>query len=358
MLPHQVLANSITAEEVDLSATSDTSDLEVVEEVTENRTEFSKEFKMSNGLHMAAVYGSAVHYQKDGVWEEIDNTLVASVSGIDSVYTNTAGVWTISFPEQLASGNQIAITKDGYTLRFGMAGQLKNNGAVIMGTDSITMSATAVLSDAALEVEDAQISTAQVQQIDTAAMRAEAEYPETVATKLYSSLQYTNVYSNTNVVYDLQSNMLKESVIINSYDSDLCGYKYSLDVGAMVPVLNSDNSIWLYDSNQETVVMTMPAPFLLDANHIYCDDVQVTLQGGDGIYTLIYVLPQDWLASEDRSWPVVLDPIISASIDINNIRDITVAENYIDSNEAGTISCGYASVYRQPLCGYHLCDGY
>ena len=345
ILPHQVLANSLTTEEMDFSAASDTADLKVVEEVTENRTEFSKEFKMSNGLHMATVYGTAIHYEKNGSWEEIDNTLIATVSGEDSVYTNTAGVWDIAFPDQLSSDNQISVTKDGYTLRFGMAGQLKNNGAVIMGTDSVTTSATARLSDATLEVEDAQISTAQVQQIDTAAMRAEAEYPETVATKLYSSLQYANVYSNTNVVYDLQSNMLKESVVINSYDSDLCGYKYSLDVGTLIPVLNDDNSIWFYDSNQETVVMIMPAPFMLDANNNHCDDVQVVLQGADGLYTLIYLLPQEWLASSERAWPVVLDPVILANLSISNILDITVAENYLDHATAGAISCGYGAVW-------------
>ena len=118
MLPHQALADTLTTEEMDLTSVSisaekvkpNLSASDVVEEVTENRTKFSKEFRMSNGLHMATVYNSAVHYEKDGAWEEIDNTLVASVSGTDSVFTNTAGVWNISFPQNLSSNDQITIS--------------------------------------------------------------------------------------------------------------------------------------------------------------------------------------------------------------------------------------------------------
>ena len=39
---------------------------EVVAELTEKRTEYTKEFLLSNGLHMAAVYAEPVHYEKDG----------------------------------------------------------------------------------------------------------------------------------------------------------------------------------------------------------------------------------------------------------------------------------------------------
>ena len=70
----------------------------VVGEITENRTATSKEFLLSNGLHMAALYATPVHYETDGGWEEIDNTLV---SGGGDTLTNTAGVWNVSFPRAL-----------------------------------------------------------------------------------------------------------------------------------------------------------------------------------------------------------------------------------------------------------------
>ena len=73
--------------------------------------------------------------------------------------------------------------------------------------------------------------------------------------------------------------------------------------------------------------MVMAAPFLVDAAMAYNYDVQVQLTGSNGTYTLTYLLPQQWLASSERQWPVVLDPVVSATLNVNNIRDRTVASN-------------------------------
>lgn len=67
-------------------------DATIIGEVIDKRTEFSKEYKLSNGLYMTAVYPRAVHYDNEGTWAEIDNTL--KLVGFDSnaIYTNTAGI--------------------------------------------------------------------------------------------------------------------------------------------------------------------------------------------------------------------------------------------------------------------------
>ena len=54
-------------------------DAYIVEEITENRTEYSKEYLLSNGLHMMTMYPNPVHYEVNGEWEEIDNTLELEV---------------------------------------------------------------------------------------------------------------------------------------------------------------------------------------------------------------------------------------------------------------------------------------
>ena len=56
------------------------SDANIIGESVDKRTEFSKEFKLSNGMNMIVVYPEAVHFQKDNTWEEIDNTLVTDNS--------------------------------------------------------------------------------------------------------------------------------------------------------------------------------------------------------------------------------------------------------------------------------------
>lgn len=215
---------------------------------------------------------------------------------------------------------------------------MRSSGDLVVASMGIE---TAMSSTNALTVGSAKVSTAQIQQIDIDSAKAAAEFEETIPDKLYSKLVYPLVYENTNIVYDLKSNQLKESVIIQSYDKALQGYRYELNTGGLIPVLNNDQSIDLCDPATAVVVMTMPAPFMLDANDEYCDEVRVSLVPKMGTYLLSYYLPLEWLSAEDRAWPVILDPIVSANNDRTNIQDITVAENDIESNNATTIKCGY-----------------
>ena len=300
-------------------------DAYVVAEIAENRSAFSKEFLLSNGLHMAMVYADAVHYETENGWEEIDNRLTANPDG---TYSNTAGVWDITFPAQLSKNESIFIKKDGYSLSFSMSGELTTG-----------LNATAQ----AFTITDALVSSGEIQQIDTTAMLQAAKYPEAVPSKLQSQITYANVYQNTYIVYDLNSNTVKESMILESYHANLLGYRYTLEVGSMIPVLEEDGAVSLYDENRENIVMVMPAPYLIDSNGEYNYDIEVQLAGKGSTYVLAYLLPQSWLAAADRAWPVLLDPIIQADLDASNIRDRTVAEKKTYAQDSGTNLCGWDS---------------
>ena len=310
----------------------------IVEEDTSKRGESYKEYILNNGLRLATIYPSAIHYEDDGAWKDIDNTLIATLSGGSTFYTNTAGKWNVRFPQSLTGSNMIGITKDGFTLQFGMAGELRSTGDVVVASvGQIGSENTA----ASLAVSTAQTSTAQIQQIDLTAARAAAEHPETVLDTLNSRLTYANIYPNTNVVYDLQGNQLKESIILQQYDSTLWGYRYTLDTGNLVPVMNEDQQIDLCNPETNDVVLTMPAPYMLDSNGEYSYDVDVSLVRNGSDYLLSYYLPREWLADADRAWPVILDPIVSADSSYSNIKDRTVFEKHTESYSHQTIECGY-----------------
>lgn len=307
----------------------------IVAEIPEGRSEYSKEFLLSNGLHMATVYADAVHYEKDGKWKDIDNTLVAN---LDGTYKNTAGPWEVSFPQSFGSSQSISISKDGYTLSFGIPQRLTsggNSGAVVMSADSTAEPlATAQAATVAAQVDS---------KADLLAAKAEAEHPETVLDKLSSRLTYENVHSDTNVVYDLDSNRVKESIILAKQDATLRGFRYTLNTGAMIPVLEEDGTILLYSEDQTQIVMVMPAPYLLDAAYEISNDVAVTLTGSNGRYVMTYLLPQSWLADEARQWPVILDPVIQTSIDRSNIQDVLVCSNATISPYGSYLEVGYLS---------------
>ena len=85
----------------------------VLYELTGQRDENTKIFRMSDGTQVLTVYPEAVHYAADGTWEPIDNTLYLS----DGVYQNTAGAVAYSFSAQQALP-QISAEYEGYSLRF------------------------------------------------------------------------------------------------------------------------------------------------------------------------------------------------------------------------------------------------
>ena len=194
MLPMSIFAEEfreqLTMQDSVSLEKTEAGDTYVVSELTDKRTQYTKEFLLSNGLHMATVYADPVHYEQDGKWAEIDNTLVAHSDG---TLRNTAGAWNVSFPNQLSRSNSVTIEKDGYTLSFTMAGELRSSGELM----------TAAMGTAATEhlaVSQMQTAAASVQSIDTAALEAGYMYPEAAPTKLDSQLRYNGVYANTDVM--------------------------------------------------------------------------------------------------------------------------------------------------------------
>lgn len=421
MLPMTVFAQEFRE---NISATEQAAPIEaeeayIVSEITEKRTEFSKEFQLSNGLRMAAVYADAVHYETENGWEDIDNTLVAKADG---TYANTAGVWDVRFPSQLTKTKGITIEKDGYTLSFYMAGELNSDHELMAATELVTVESQAVLTETVpetttpplteptaetielipeataeivsetvteafpvetvaetvaletlptiteipettapvqatvpfleqlpeistetLTLAEVSLSTATVHEMDTAALKAAFAYEEMAPEKNHSRLSYSNVFPNTQIVYDLDANKVKESIVLGSYKSSLRGYRYTLHTGEMIPVLEESGQILFYDKAQENIVMVMPAPYLVDDAGEYNSDIRVSLTGGSGTYTLTYTLPAQWLAAQDRAWPVILDPCVAPALTTSNIHDQTVSQKRSLDRTWGILDAGYST---------------
>ena len=336
---------SISTETDATLETQEPEEITILGELTDRRTENIKEYLLSNGNTLAAVYGNSVHYQEDGQWKEIDNTLIAK----DGTYVNTAGLLSVSFPQSLTGNNYITVSKDGYTLSFGMAGQLRDNNELIAyGAVSRALTQPEV----EISVSAAKNALAQLHTVDFTEAKTAAKYPELVQEKLSSRLSYSNVYDNTNITYDLDSNRVKESVILSRYDATLRGYRYTLQTGDMIPVLAADGHIEFYDARGEEIILTMPAPFLVDADLVYNWDIEVSLTGGNGTYTLTYLLPQSWLAAEDRAWPIVLDPVVEVNNNYQYVADQTVFSQTTKPYTWGILQCGYGT--EQGISRFYL----
>ena len=207
---------------------------------------------------------------------------------------------------------------------------------------------TALLASASDNVsavtEAARTTTAQVVDLNYEEVKSMSAHSETVADTLQSRVQYTNIYQNTDIQYDLNSYQLKESIIIHSYNSAVRGYDFLLETGGLTPVLLKDNSIEL-QTTQGEAIMTLPAPYMIDNNGAISKDVGVTLTPSAGGYLLNYQMPMEWLADTGRAWPVVLDPVIVFELYRQNIKDQFVAQYYYEDYNHGAMYCGYNASY-------------
>lgn len=75
----------------------------IVSEVTEMREESVKYFLCDDGSYIAATYAAPVHYNENGVWKEIDNTLTPSSKSGETVYSTKGGL-NVTVPSDLGSG--------------------------------------------------------------------------------------------------------------------------------------------------------------------------------------------------------------------------------------------------------------
>ena len=168
-------------------------------------------------------------------------------------------MWDVELPSALSANQSVKVSKDGYTLQFRFAGELNSMSAVealSRGIGEISVSEQALSS---MAVQPAQANILEQESIPYEIGEQSLLMPGENA----SALTYANVYRSTDVRYDLQSNQLKESVIIRELPSGLRGYRYVLDAPGLSLELQQDESIHAYAENAaegEDPVFYLPAP--------------------------------------------------------------------------------------------------
>ena len=98
-------AGTTMSEETASAETSKIPEVYIEGEVTELRSEYEKHYRLTDGSFMAVQYQVPVHYEDDGQWVDIDNTLeaVTMFSG-DSVYQAVNGENVQAFASDLSDG--------------------------------------------------------------------------------------------------------------------------------------------------------------------------------------------------------------------------------------------------------------
>ena len=109
----------------------------ILQEDESKREEASKTFILSDKTYQKVLYSIPVHYEEDGEWKEIDNTLtedeIATISSDEvSGYMNKKSKLKIKFSKKMHEENLASISVDKYSIKWGIDDFEHKSEAVIL----------------------------------------------------------------------------------------------------------------------------------------------------------------------------------------------------------------------------------
>ncbi len=261
--------------------TEDSDDVQV-SEVEESRDLYSKTYETSQGTNVVISTAVPMHYKEDGELKDIDNTLVESDAD-NSVLTNTANAYNVELPEKYTDDSEIKLNYEDNTISFKLLNDVNSSNGTVISNDETDVDKT-----------DAE----------------SVAYAESNINSLTSVITYADVLPDTDVEYNVQPNSLKENIILSDVPDEDYAIQYELDTAGMAAVLNDDNSISVVDENSNEVFI-IAAPYMVDANDNVSESINVSFEESENGYILTYSPDYTWLADENTTYPVNIDPTVT-----------------------------------------------
>lgn len=314
---------ALTDETPEENTKSEAEPAEFLSEDTDKREENVKHFRMSDGTMQAAQYAEPVHFLKDGVWTDYDNTLTevdadeeenADRSVLKNKdLTNQTADYSVRLSKKTNGKKFVRIEKDGYKLSWYYVGANK--------------------------------STAKV------AKQSANDGDPTTLEKLSSTVLYKDVFKSTDLEYIIGSTGLKENIILESKKAPQ-EFTAEYKANGLTPVQMDDKTIELR-AEDGAVIYTVTAPFMTDADGACSDGITLSLLDvKNNTFSVKITLDGTWLEAEDRSYPVTVDPALKTEQSVSNAQTAFVSAKYPNkcylaagSDDMGSLYVGNIDVF-------------
>ena len=211
-----------------------------------------------------------------GKWQDVDNTLVSKKDkSCNDIVTNTSNEFKAQFPTSLNSDNTVKMEKGQYSISFKLLENIKKSKGNKINYKK-------------LEIENNSKKRAK----DLAKFE-----------KKSSRMKYEDILDNTDIVYDVKSKQIKESIILKKAPPKAVSYTYEITAEGLAAKLLENNSIGFYsvESNQSEFIIS--APFMYDSakETAYSEDIIITLEDlGSGKYKMTYTPSIKWLQDKNH----------------------------------------------------------
>lgn len=303
----------------------------IKKEIISKRGKYEKHFLCNDGSYIAATYPEQVNYKDDnGNWIEIDNTLTKSNGRIE----NKNQELKVSFSDNATDVEMIELSYNNidfsWSLLFNNKGKNifeKSSGIDITDNVSLTddLSVENYLEIDYNEVAEKPNTSKAVIDVNTDVKSFDTENLILAADKVESKLTYKSVYSdNVDASYTVLPNRVKENIILTE-KTDLQNYSMNIKCEDLIPTITDDNCVEFKDVNGK-IQYIIQAPYMFDDIYELSYDIQITIETVDGGYIITFTPNQEWLSSDDRVYPITIDPTVRTNTTKANFSDTYVYE--------------------------------
>ncbi|MBQ3252874.1 MAG: DNRLRE domain-containing protein [Oscillospiraceae bacterium] len=286
MLLAMILGTTGTAAPLVQSTVQENAPVQRIQEIVSLRETNSETYLLSNGNYECVIYAGDKYY-RDGrnALKPIDNTLV-----LDEVtaktdrrhYKNTANSFQVTFSDSEIP--TVTMTKGSHGITF-RTDSASGGNPFHTTADSKAVTVGAVRNCNTL-----------TQLTDTGS----------------DTIMYTNAFYNTDIVYVLQNDALKEYIVLkSSHAPNVFRFRFSME--GLTLEAKGSTGVFLDENKEE--VFRLDQLFAIDGTGEMTEDLSYTftpVKGGRDILITI-TLDEAYLTADDRVYPVVIDPSVMIS---------------------------------------------
>ena len=283
----------------DVEITYDETKPEIISEITEKREENTKYFLMSDGSFMAAQYSTPVHYiNSEGDWSDYDNSLSeekatqeqADLFGESKLYMTGNEAENVVFAPKSNSNTLVSYEANDYPISFNYQSAKKSYIKV---------------NDEKLELKgnDAYLTLPDVSQ----------------------EVLYEGVFDGVDLQYIVNPGEIKENIILKNKDAEN-SFSVNYNIGELTAEKIDSKTINLVSG--ENIFYTISAPYMYDSSGAISEEVTLTVdKNKNGKLRVNLTVDENWLQSDERVYPVIVDPTITTETTKAAIDSVFVANN-------------------------------
>ncbi|SHJ09847.1 RHS repeat-associated core domain-containing protein [Clostridium amylolyticum] len=297
----------------------------ILGEINEKREENIKYFIKDNFTYELAIYPYSVHYNKDGKWEEIDNTIVEELDKDNNkIYKNSNNSFKAEFLSNNKSKELVRLNKDGYELSWSLENQDKVKPLI---KEKDLKNSEKTLEKASEEKLKNVKNYKSMSKKEKENLKQKINHNEKKknAEKAISGISYENIIPSVDINYRLIGDKLKEDIILKE-KIEAPSFSFNFKAKNLILKKEKDNSYSFYDKKNPSIkIFALQKPFMYDSNNNYSENIEFKVKEFKDGYNITIIPDEKWLNEDSRVYPITLDPPIETSVKRYEIKDTFVA---------------------------------